>query len=325
MAASLIQLALFMRFEKLKKKAYCLDYLMELIACAGADTTSIYTHGIWIRSTMRIKIKPLLLLSFLFVSTIGFTQDLFSYESSLRYTDYLIQRGDYTSAELELNRMEKELGKSDTITLLQLRCYKLSGKKDAASLMIQSLTEDTIPHCESLLLEALQVTMYFNRFTFLPSLIQRMSLPIETRERLYFYSYLLLNDTTQARLHLNKIADADSTCLDLFHRLIKLPKLKTSTGLLLSVFPGAGAMYAKQKHAGLTNTSVVTIFSWLSYRGFSQKGIGSIYGWVYATGATVFYAGGIYSTPKSVRRYNQHIFSIYQDEVKHTFENTLIR
>ena len=82
----------------------------------------------------------------------------------------------------------------------------------------------------------MRTAIQFKTYQALPPLISHIQLTTQERERLYFFSFLLLNDTSNARIHLNNISDNDSTCSNLFNGLRNLPRLKTSTGVLLSIF-----------------------------------------------------------------------------------------
>ncbi len=90
-------------------------------------------------------------------------------------------------------------------------------------------------------------------------------------------------------------------------------------GSMSAVLPGSGRIYTGDWKNGLVSLLFVGFNAYQSYRGFSRNGIESPGGWIFGTLAVGFYAGNIYGSVWSARRYNQAKHQKYTREVEHLF------
>lgn len=91
---------------------------------------------------------------------------------------------------------------------------------------------------------------------------------------------------------------------------------------LLSVsVPGAGKFYTNDWLDGALSLMLVGVTGFQSYRGFSQKGIKSVYGWIFAGFSTGFYGGNLYGSVAAAKRYNTIIKNQYIEKVKDIIRN----
>jgi tetratricopeptide (TPR) repeat protein len=81
----------------------------------------------------------------------------------------------------------------------------------------------------------------------------------------------------------------------------KSPLLAGSMSLII---PGSGKVYTGFWKDGLTSLIMVGVFSWQSYKGFSAKGPGSTYGWIYGSLGFGFHLGNVYGSFKSAKKRN---------------------
>lgn len=90
-------------------------------------------------------------------------------------------------------------------------------------------------------------------------------------------------------------------------------------GSMSAVLPGSGRIYTGDWKNGLVSLLFVGFNAYQSYRGFSRNGIESPGGWIFGALAVGFYAGNIYGSVWSARRYNQAKHQKYTREVEYLF------
>lgn len=88
----------------------------------------------------------------------------------------------------------------------------------------------------------------------------------------------------------------------------RLPnKSPVLAGLMSSVIPGTGKIYAGRSIDGIYSLILVSLTAWQSYEGFNDAGRSSKKGWIYGSISAGFHLGNIYGTVISVRLYNEEI------------------
>jgi tetratricopeptide (TPR) repeat protein len=75
-------------------------------------------------------------------------------------------------------------------------------------------------------------------------------------------------------------------------------------GLLSTLLPGLGKMYAGELADGLFSTASIGLLAGLTVLGFRDGGVRSVRGWTYGSLAAVFYLGNIYGSAASAVRTN---------------------
>jgi hypothetical protein len=71
-----------------------------------------------------------------------------------------------------------------------------------------------------------------------------------------------------------------------------------------AIIPGTGKFYTKNWNDGLFSMLFIASTAWQAYRGFSEHGTKSAYGWTFAGLSVSFYIGNIFGGVKAARRYN---------------------
>ena len=84
-------------------------------------------------------------------------------------------------------------------------------------------------------------------------------------------------------------------------------KSKVAAGVMSSLVPGSGKMYAHRIADGLYSMIIIGLVGWQAYDGFSKEGTRSARGWIYGTMGTVFYMGNIYGSVVAVKIHNQRV------------------
>lgn len=86
-------------------------------------------------------------------------------------------------------------------------------------------------------------------------------------------------------------------------------------GAMSTFLPGMGKVYAGKWKDGLVSLLFVGANAYSSYRGFSNSGIRSPYGWLFGSLTAGFYIGGIYGSQKAARIYNHELEAKIKNDV----------
>lgn len=80
-------------------------------------------------------------------------------------------------------------------------------------------------------------------------------------------------------------------------------------GMLSTVVPGMGRVYAKDYKDGIISFLFIATTAYQSYSRFNRNGTKSVGGWIYGGLSLGFYIGNIYGSIKSAKNYNKKIKS----------------
>ncbi|MCK5821517.1 MAG: hypothetical protein KAH17_06510 [Bacteroidales bacterium] len=90
---------------------------------------------------------------------------------------------------------------------------------------------------------------------------------------------------------------------------------------LSALIPGLGKAYTKDWKDGLISLLFVATNAWQAYRGFSNDGIQSVYGWIFGSMAVGFYGSNLYGSWKSATDYNMRLNNDLHHEIEATVYN----
>lgn len=241
-----------------------------------------------------------------------FSQNIYDYQHSLTYANYLYKSKQYTLAAEEYERSLFLVPGNDTITAKLLKSYNLSGQCKQAKLRARqlALNIDSMPRiiakeyirtlfCNHLYKDA-RIMLESNKL---------ITAPFKTSNWLYLElvsenwkaadSILTANTANDVSLVLSKYKDVVYKANHLKHR---------SPGFALAmstVIPGTGKIYAGSWKDGLIAMVFVGATAYQSYRGFDKKGIESVFGWIYGSVSAGFYLGNLYGSFKAAKKYNE--------------------
>lgn len=246
-------------------------------------------------------------------------QGIFDLPSSIQYVHHLIEIGEYRGADKELKRIESIFGKSDTTSYLRLYSKEKAGKSSLLKAEVIQYIHDTIDYPQT---NAYAIKISFNKDW--PELIDSLMLgkkfSISDSNWIAFFYRAYLMDAEKARNVLIHLDTQQLTCVYPEQYLLQIRCYRAKRPLLgagLSAFvPGLGKAYAKQPQNGLMSFFTVGTFGFQAMSGFSLKGTQSIYGWIYAGVASVFYLGNVYGSYYAVKRYNNYQIQLIRNEVK---------
>jgi hypothetical protein len=115
---------------------------------------------------------------------------------------------------------------------------------------------------------------------------------------------LLAGQTSGEGLELAKLLKEAST------RDIRSPEL---AGILSTVIPGAGKLYAGRTADGIFSLITVGSFAGLAAWYFNEEGLPSVRGWIYASIGLIFHAGNIWGSATAARQWNERRSQIVRD------------
>lgn len=250
--------------------------------------------------------------------------DLFNYSNSLRYADYLYNSGEFMLALPEYKRV-LFLYPGNTQANIRLhdsyiRLGKYAeGKKASDQFSPHYFRNDTL---ELLRFKLLLLNGSYNIFE---KEILNSSLTAKDKDYLLMSKYVFQKNWGQANEY--------STKMNNYPELYQLKNIAAksaqlnykSPGLSLAmsaIMPGSGKVYSGYWKDGLFSFLFVGITAWQSYRGFSQKGTKSYYGWIMGAVSFSFYTGNIYGAAKAANKKNHELDHLILDEYEKAFIST---
>jgi len=261
------------------------------------------------------------------------TNPLASYytpENILRFGNYLKQRGDYQRAAAEYQRylFSGATAERHRVFYQMGECYLKAQQPGVALRYFRQAAQESpgpafgdsaaVAFATSLLLaerhEAfLQAVDSLNSTIKLP--------PLQTRLLALQGVYYLEYQQWQKAAEILSAAPRDDPSLlplaDLANRGMNQPlKSRFLAGLLSTLVPGSGKIYAGRVWDGLYSLLLIAGTSRLAYEGFHDHGRSSFKGWLFGSLATFFYAGNIYGSMVAVKFHNERIKKRIANEVE---------
>jgi len=282
----------------------------------------------------RVLLTFLLLISQLLLCRINQAQvDYFAPSSVYEFAEYLYQEEDYLRAAGEFQRYLLLAGTSEgnDSTLFKIgMCYRLgkhprkainyfkrivdknpqSGFKDQASYQIAYSYFETGQYSQS--------THYIDEHYAQSSEYRGKLRNLLVVNHLYLKEWRKAYNISSS--FLNSKYDFSDSLIIVLNRLAlggtQLPYKSTiKAGVMSSLVPGTGKMYAHRFNDGLYSLLTIGLAGWQAYDGFSKDGTRSAKGWIYGTLGTVFYLGNIYGSVVAVRIHNQRIEDDFLNEI----------
>jgi hypothetical protein len=242
-----------------------------------------------------------------------FSQDLYDLQHSRKYAEYLSSSHQYALAAEEYERLvffdKDNLGFKYNL----IKNYRLSGDLNTGIKRIYSFygnLPDTMPPV--LAAEFVKMHLLTDSLSVVENFLNKGNrLSAENLTLFRCYDLLLNGDYKKAGL-LAKDASITYPAFpsDIFKLTQKAINLKFKSpfiaGSFSAVIPGSGKFYTKNWADGLVSMMFVAGSAWQAYRGFTEHGSKSAYGWTFATISASFYIGNIVGSVKAARRYNKN-------------------
>ena len=265
------------------------------------------------------------------ISNLSFSQNIFDLKNSAEYAEHLYKIGDYSSAAKEYERLIVFTPDSSEFAFRLLQSYKHSKQIDKGiekAVEIFGNIYNQYPH--DVIYIYLQFLMLQDNYSECHKMLKTQTkLTIEEHQEFTLAVYLLEKQTDSAGTFINtsycsKNTNEENSVSDKFSELTSLYysqkkekyKKPVFASLLSTVIPGLGKIYTNDIKNGLGVLSIISLYSWQSYRGFKHEGVKSFYGWSFGALATGFYIGNIYGSHRSAVRENEFQNLNIEKEVK---------
>ena len=265
------------------------------------------------------------------ISNLSFSQNIFDLNNSVKYAEHLFKTGDYSSAAKEYERLTILVPDSSEYSFRLLQSYKHSKQIDKGKeKAVEIFGNEYVVYPHDVIYIYLQFLILQDNYSECHKILKTQTkLTIEEHQEFTLALYLLEKQTDSAGTFINttfcskntneenSISDKFSELTSLFYTQKKVKYKKPVVASLLStVLPGLGKIYTNDIKNGLGVLSIISLYSWQSYRGFKHEGVKSFYGWSFGALATGFYIGNVYGSHQSAVRENEFQNKNIAKEVK---------
>lgn len=247
------------------------------------------------------------------------SQNLYSFESSRQFADYLFSKGDYEFASEEYARLLFMQPANDSILVKLSQSYRKQDQFALATSIFDHQRRPDFSHdwVENEYLATLLFQKDSNKFY---SGLSRMRyLEAKEIERKQIEFSLLARDWKKASQLLEDI-EPDAIWTTQYRETLESaqafrPKKPWLAATFSAFIPGTGKMYAKNVKEGVTSLFFVSALGYQSYRAFKKRGSKAVSGWIYGGLSLGFYLGNIYGSHQSAKNYNNRTLNAIYHEV----------
>jgi hypothetical protein len=249
---------------------------------------------------------------------------IFSIQNSFLYANYLVKTQDYALAAQTLktlltnDTLKNNAAQKDSISLQIAINHRKAAQFDSALAYLNpNYTKNT-----EFYKEYIHVLLLQRKFDFIFNLILKDTiLTSESKELIKLDVYLLQGNWKKAEVQLENVKLNSMQKIYAYNKIVdkglETRKKKIWIGVLMSAFvPGLGKAYAQQYWEGIFSFSETVLLGFGAFHVFQQKGSSNVFGWTFAGLATGFYAGNIYGTVKSIKKYNQKIENQFRKDAE---------
>ena len=275
-----------------------------------------------------LKIKHFFLIFLILFNFINVSaQDLYNYDNTKKFAEYLAKSGQYELATREFERLVFMLPSNDTLKTSLLSMYRRSGKFDETVLRAKQLYPDLSS------MTAASAVEYGRTLLLKPNYkaakdFWEMNTQVSQPDKIILSATaeILQDNYKQANQILQTLKDEDHKLAtdykDLATQAISIKKKSPAlAGFMSTIVPGAGRFYAKDWKDGLVSLFFVGTMAFQAYRGFRQSGVKSTRGWIYGGVALGFHLGNIYGSVVSAKNYNKKSHLFIRNKIDNLFNS----
>lgn len=266
-----------------------------------------------------------LLIFLLFINLPLAAQDLYNFENSKKFAEYLSKSGQYELAAREYERLIFMNNQNDSLKTTLFAMYRKAGKYDEGINRVKQLYTnlDIIPASSALEYSKLLLLKsdYQIANDFLTS---NQNIAQSDKIILMATSEVLQDNYKQAKEILAVLKPEDHKLAADFQNLVnqsfKIKKKSPAVaGLMSAIVPGTGRFYARDWRDGIVAMLFTGVMAFQSYRGFSKSGVESTRGWIYGAIGFGFYLGNIHGSVVSAKNYNRKSYQRIRTKVDNLF------
>jgi hypothetical protein len=267
--------------------------------------------------------KYMRILLFFLISFASFGQDIFNYENSRKYGDYLLKSGQFELASKEFERLVYFAPHNDTLKTNLLRSYRLSNQTGLgiAKLPFLYSVVSKVPYSSAL--EYAKLQMQNQTWPAARDFWNKNESFSPDDKVLFNVTYDIFNNNfKEARNTLVQIKNHENELGIGYTSILEKESHKKSpalAALMSAVVPGSGKAYSSNWKDGLVSLIFTAGMAFQSYRNFNKFGVNNHRGWIYGGIGLGFYLGNIYGGVKSTKDYNRKKINALQHEASALF------
>jgi hypothetical protein len=242
-------------------------------------------------------------------------QNFYDEQHSAKFADYLFQSQQYDLAANEYERLIYANSSENQYKLMLLRSYRKSGNLDLAQKRFSDIFKDSLYFTiEPVAQEYIHVLMLQNQLSDAAYFNQTHKNISQLQSKYNLMQLNLLAKNWKAADSIAQLINPlESQYQDILQSANSMKYRSPGLALVFStVVPGTGKIYAGYWKDGLISLLFVAATGWQAYRGFDNKGVNSVSGWIWGSISTGFYFGNLYGSYKSAKRFNYR-----QNEILH--------
>lgn len=261
------------------------------------------------------------LCAFLMSATHIHAQNIFDLEHSLKFSEFLLQTGQYQYASRELERILLYERNAFTESNLLLS-YRLSDQSILGWRRFLELYPNIKPANVKVQIEAKKLALLNKQWDF----IDQLDSEDQIFDNMCLHMRLIHSSTWRTIRQGSNIGfplTENPAHTMFYHQLENLYQEKWKSPVLAAglsaIVPGLGRWYAGDWKNALVSFMFVGINGFQSYTSFKKNGIKSTGGWIFGSLATGFYLGNIYGSSWTAKRKNQQKWDKYVKKLDHLF------
>jgi tetratricopeptide (TPR) repeat protein len=271
--------------------------------------------------------KKLLILLILFKFINAGAQDLYNFENTKKFAEYLAKSGQFDLATREFERLVFMVPQNDTLKTSLLSLYRRSGKYDEAIIRGKQLYPEIYNMTSSSAIEYGRILLLKSDFQ-LAKNFWESNTRIENADKIILSatSDILQDNYKSANEILNTLKPEEHKLAAEYKEIGKQAveikrKSPVLAGIMSAIVPGTGRFYSKDWKDGLVSFFFVSTMTFQSIRGFNKSGVNSTRGWVYGGVALGFYLGNIYGSVVSAKSYNKKSHQSIRNKIDNLFNS----
>lgn len=272
----------------------------------------------------RLKKYVSLLVLFFVANGIVYSQNLYDFDHSKKYADFLYQSQQFKLAAMEFERLIFMEPENTVFRERLLLSYRKSGQLSQGIEHYSKWYTHSLPTPE-LFREFTKLNLLDGRYRETAIFLGNTSVLHTNENQYYQLTATLLQkewleaDTLIGRYQENTWPGFSELCI-LADKQNNINYRKPGVALALSaIVPGLGKVYSYDWKDGVISFLFVATNAFQAYRGFSKNGVNSVYGWIFGGLSAGFYAGNLYGSWKSASDYNSRA----EDNIYHEIQNSV--
>ncbi len=273
--------------------------------------------------------KNKLLLLFLFPVYLLSAQnnDLFSFDNSIKYADYLYRNAEYNLAIQEYKRILFLDPGHDLYAYKLFDSYILSHEY-GKGLNYYNQNILKLHQTDTLLLLKGKLLLLSSNINSFSGLLGYGGLSNQSKHFLNFSQLMFQTkweEASEVLVGLNETNEYQEF-VPIVNRALDIKYKSSALSLSMSaIVPGMGKMYCGYWKDGVFSLLFTGLSAWQAYRGFTQHGTSSFYSWFMGGLSLSFYVGNLYGSAKAANKrnhsYNHEIMDNFEDAFIHTYSD----